>query len=74
MNMLILCPHCHSSVTNAERFAGSLLMHFYSALPAHVRNRHLEFVTANGSAALSSAFRVGDVHFWSDRAVDDLTR
>lgn len=74
LNMLVLCSRCHSSVTKAERFAASLLLHFYSALPAAVRQRHLEFVTSHASARLSSAFRMGNADFWGDRAVDDLTR
>src|SRR4051794_35719621 len=31
-NMLVLCSACHASVTAAERFAASLLLHFYSML------------------------------------------
>jgi hypothetical protein len=74
LNMLVLCSRCHSSVTTSERFAASLVMHFYSSLPAAVRERHLPFVSCYASETLCSAFRSGDSYFWSDRAVDDLTR
>jgi hypothetical protein len=74
LNMIVLCSSCHSSVTAAERFAASVVMHFYSALPAAVRQRHLPFLTGRASDALCSAFQFGDEWFWNDRAVDDLTR
>ena len=74
LNMIVLCFPCHSSITNSEGFAASIVMLFYSELPPAVRQRHLPFVSAYGSPALASAFRLGDPYFWNDRAVDDLTR
>jgi len=76
LNMLVLCARCHSSVTHCEHFAGSTAMHFYSTLSAAVRLRHLPFLESAvpASAALISAFRLGDSMFWSDLAVRDLTR
>src|SRR5437899_268075 len=64
LNMLVLCSRCHSSVTASEGFAASVVMHFYSALPAPVRERHLPFVSCHASDALCSAFRSGDTYFW----------
>jgi hypothetical protein len=76
LNMLMLCGRCHSSVTYSEHFAASTAMHFYSTLSAVVRQRHLPFLenTVPASAALISAFRSGDSMYWSDIAVEDLTR
>jgi|GEM_PF-6220522 len=74
LNMLVLCRSCHSSMTSAEGFAASLVMQFYSGLSTVVRQRHLPFLSKHASPTLASAFQVGNVWFWNDRAVDDLTR
>jgi len=74
VNMLVLCRACHLSVTRADQFASSLLMHFYSALPVVVRQHHLPFLSKHASPMLVSAFQLGNVWFWNDRAVEDLTR
>lgn len=54
LNMLVLCSRCHSSITASERYAASLVMHFYSALPAPIRQRNLVFLTGRASQTLCS--------------------
>ena len=76
LNMLILCAGCHSAVTAAERFAGSMLMRFYAALPRDIRERHLSYLQdrLHTAPTLLAAFRGGDVERWADRVIADLTR
>ena len=76
LNMLVLCSKCHSSITNAEYFAASIAMHFYSTLSMAVRQRHLSFLESLDVVppALLAAFRSGDSWYWNERAVDDLMR
>ncbi len=76
LNMIVLCTSCHSSVSNAEKIAGSAAIHFYSRLPVEVRRRHVPYVEskAHASSALISALRRGDELYWNDRAVRDLTK
>jgi hypothetical protein len=74
LNMLALCSRCHSSVTLSEHFAASMLIHFYSELPAAIRQRHHPFVVIHGLPALCSAFRTGNNDDWNALAVRDFTR
>jgi HNH endonuclease len=76
LNMIILCPKCHSDITGAERFGTSMICHFYSSLPVKIRERHVAFLerTVVSSPAIIGAFRDGNSDFWNNKAVKDWTR
>jgi hypothetical protein len=76
LNMIVLCPKCHSEVTEAERFGISSVCLFCSSLPAEIRERHVAFLerTAAASPEIVGAFRAGNSDYWNDRVVRDLTR
>ena len=75
-NMIVLCACCHSKITQAETFAAAAIMHFYSCLPAEIRQRHLSFLESapHVPSEIVVAFRSGNATYWEDRLVRDLTR
>jgi hypothetical protein len=76
LNIIVLCPKCHSDITEAERFGTSMVCHFYSSLPAKIRERHVAFLekTAISSPTVVGAFRGGNSDYWDSQVVKDLTR
>jgi len=76
LNMIVLCPKCHSEITNAERFGTSMICLFYSSLPAKIRERYVSFLAKElaASSAIVVAFQSGNFNHWNDKAIRDLTR
>ena len=76
LNMIVLCPHCHSRITWGEGYSTSLALHFYAELSSDVRLRHIPFLVSQSRTpeALLAAFRSGNKEYWNSQAVRDLTR
>lgn len=75
-NVLILCPDCHSAVSQSEKEGAAFRAYFYSTLPYAVRMRHLPFLETTGCASpsLIAAFRSAKTEHWHEQAFRDWTR
>ena len=76
LNMIVLCQSCHQEITDAERFATSLIMNFYSQLRSEIRQRHVPFLesVSDRSKLLPQVFREGGSDKWNAAAIRDITR
>ena len=74
--MIVLCERCHTNITSAAQLADAAALRFYASLPSQIRERHLPFLVGTKVArpGLLDAFQRGNVEYWNDRAVGDLTR